>query len=302
MAIATTGILFIYLCILLLLLVIPVMIGIYVYQDASRRRMNAVLWTLVAVITPVFVGLIIYLLVRGHYSDLECPVCKGDVEEDYTVCPSCGARLRRICPGCGYPLEEGWKVCPSCAVSLEGAPSNVTPPVHRKDKALWKLLLAVVLIPVILFMILLFSLSVSTSGGGNSSSQNVSYTPEDMERYREIREVWTWLEECRENGSDGIYVLRYQEQLLEGKQNAYLIYRPSAGNMKKIETSRSDGWFRNTLIVSFEDTDDSAWDHAYYPMTYISYCGDEFLDLEILVDGEEADYELTGIYIDPVLE
>ena len=44
-------------------MVIPVLIGVYVYRDASDRGMNAVLWTLVAVLAPSLIGFIIYLLV-----------------------------------------------------------------------------------------------------------------------------------------------------------------------------------------------------------------------------------------------
>ena len=55
---------------LILLLIIPVSIGIYVWRDAKRRRMNAVLWTIIAVFAPTLIGFIVYLLVRSSYSDL----------------------------------------------------------------------------------------------------------------------------------------------------------------------------------------------------------------------------------------
>ena len=46
------------------------MIGVYVYKDAQSRRMNAVLWTLVAIFAPGLTGFIIYLLVRRDYPSL----------------------------------------------------------------------------------------------------------------------------------------------------------------------------------------------------------------------------------------
>ena len=46
--------------ILAIIIIIPVMIGVYVYRDAARRGMNAVLWTLVAVLAPALVGFIVY--------------------------------------------------------------------------------------------------------------------------------------------------------------------------------------------------------------------------------------------------
>ena len=97
---------------LVVLLTVPLMVGVYVYRDASRRGMNALLWALVAAFGPVLVGLIIYLLVRGNYSDLRCPQCDEAVKEQFVVCPKCGTKLRAACPNCAMPVEPDWKVCP----------------------------------------------------------------------------------------------------------------------------------------------------------------------------------------------
>ena len=90
-------------------MVIPVLIGVYVYRDASDRGMNAVLWTLVAVLAPSLIGFIIYLLVRSNYSNLKCRVCGTRVRENYVVCPGCGTKLKPCCPNCSAPVEPGWK-------------------------------------------------------------------------------------------------------------------------------------------------------------------------------------------------
>ena len=108
------------LVVLAALLTISVLIGVYVYRDAKRRGMNAVLWTLIAVAAPALVGFIIYLLVRGNYADLECPQCGAAVTEQYVVCPRCGTKLRPACPSCAFPVEPDWKVCPKCAAPLGG--------------------------------------------------------------------------------------------------------------------------------------------------------------------------------------
>ena len=63
------------LVVLAIFVAIPVLVGVYVWRDASRRGMNAPLWTLVAALAPAFIGLIIYLLVRGSWPDLRCPAC-----------------------------------------------------------------------------------------------------------------------------------------------------------------------------------------------------------------------------------
>ena len=64
-------------------LLIPVCIGVYVYRDARDRGMEPVLWTVVAVLIPSFIGLIIYLVARTKYSVLRCARC-GAVAS-YTV-------------------------------------------------------------------------------------------------------------------------------------------------------------------------------------------------------------------------
>lgn len=297
----TTTFLFVYLCILCLLLLIPAMIGIYVYRDASRRKMNALLWTLIAAVTPVFVGLVIYLLVRGSHTNLACPSCGMDVTEDYTICPRCGAQLKNVCANCGFQVEEDWVMCPRCAKPLEEDHKKATPPVRYKDKALWKLLLAIVFIPV-LFFILLCGVSVSTFSNGSSSSMvSRGYTAEEMESYRDFPKIWNWIKESQAKDPQGIYVLHYKEKRESDQASVYLIYRPSAGNMKEVNIDPEIGPFKKTLVVAFKDTNDLAWDHAYYPMEYVAYYGSKFVGLDIIVDEESVDFEVTEIDFDPIL-
>ena len=83
--------------VVILFLVIPIMIGIYVYKDAGSRGMNASLWTLIAVLSPAVIGLIIYLLVRSDYRSYECPNCSAPVRSEYSACPACGTQLKSTC-------------------------------------------------------------------------------------------------------------------------------------------------------------------------------------------------------------
>lgn len=144
---------------------IPILIGVYVFRDSKRRGMNAVLWTLIAILAPSLIGFIIYLLVRGNYSNLRCPRCDTPVGEHYVVCPSCGSKLRPICPNCSAPVEPDWKVCPRCAQPLPELQEDIVTPVRPKDKTLWKILLAIVIIPVLLLLVLAVSFSGITGGG-----------------------------------------------------------------------------------------------------------------------------------------
>ena len=155
-----------------LILLIPVMVGVYVYKDAKKRGMNAVLWTLIVLLTPFLIGLVIYLLVRGNYPDLRCPQCGEPIREKYISCPSCGAKLKKTCPSCASPVEPQWKVCPYCGQSLPEY-SDAETPVQNKDDTLWKILTAIVLVPIIALLILVFSITVFT-GSGSSSMTTMS--------------------------------------------------------------------------------------------------------------------------------
>ncbi len=51
-----------------------------------------------------------------------CPVCAQTVEDDFSLCPWCGADLRPdSCSGCQRHLELGWQLCPSCGTPAHAA-------------------------------------------------------------------------------------------------------------------------------------------------------------------------------------
>lgn len=67
-----------FLLVALIALVIPVTVGVLVYRDADKRvDCNPWLWALIAALAPSFVGLIIYLIIRGDYA-LKTPVYTYD--------------------------------------------------------------------------------------------------------------------------------------------------------------------------------------------------------------------------------
>ncbi len=77
-------------------LVIPICIAVFVYKDAKNAGMEPILWALVAALIPSFIGLIIYLIVRSGHSAWHCARCGAPVEEQYAVCPQCGAALKSV--------------------------------------------------------------------------------------------------------------------------------------------------------------------------------------------------------------
>lgn len=54
--------------VLLFTLGLPILIGVCVYRDASKRvDCSPLLWALVAALVPSFIGLVIYLIIRRDY-------------------------------------------------------------------------------------------------------------------------------------------------------------------------------------------------------------------------------------------
>jgi len=89
----------------------------YVYADARRRGMNAVLWTLLAIFIPSAIGIILYFILRDPLA-VPCPGCGTPARKGHAFCASCGAAVRRACPQCRQPVEAAWRNCPSCGAPL----------------------------------------------------------------------------------------------------------------------------------------------------------------------------------------
>ncbi len=251
------------LLIALIVLSIPVLIGVYVYQDAKRRGMNAVLWTLVAVIAPALVGFIIYLLVRNGYSDLECPRCGAPVMEQYVVCPQCGAKLRPACPSCSRPIEPDWRVCPRCAAPLDGVRNDAAPPLRRQDKTLQRILIAIIVVPVALIVLMILgsaTFSSVTSYTGSASLQELTFDEYDQEQPSDTvsMAVKRWLRSVQ-GDRDQACALRYDlPGEYEYKNKFYfLIFIPSAGHQTNSSFGFDSNLFGPVFKMNLEDTGDS---------------------------------------------
>jgi Double zinc ribbon len=124
----------------------------WVFKDARRRIGDP--W-LVAAATllgaiPPFLGPVVYLFLRPPeyledvrereleirameerlaLRELQCPVCRADVQSEFLVCPVCTTRLKQPCVNCGKPLEALWQVCPYCET-----PTTVELPTRSRRK------------------------------------------------------------------------------------------------------------------------------------------------------------------------
>jgi hypothetical protein len=125
----------------LVFVIIWLVVILWVYKDAERRRMSGLLWALLVFIGNL-VGLIIYLIIRQDHPVCDepagsaapsppapsevlekkrtvCPACQKTVEPVFVYCPHCGASLQKTCPNCGKPAASDWKVCPHCGGQLK---------------------------------------------------------------------------------------------------------------------------------------------------------------------------------------
>ena len=279
---------------------LPILVGVYVYRDAKRRNMNAPLWTIIAILAPSLIGFIIYLMVRGNYSNLKCPRCDATVTEQYVVCPKCGAKLKPSCPNCSTPVEPDWTVCPKCAQPLPEMQNDIVTPVRPKDKTLWKILAAIVIIPVVLILVLGLSFS-AVSGGGSSSMREMTFDeyyadqeiPESTKEY--VRE---WLDGL-EPRTDHVYALRYTHRFdpeSETKDYYYLIYVPGGGGVDRRGFGYSTGLFSTTFKLELEGT--SGQDGLYCAMTTSKKAAPQ---LRVTLDGKRLEDEVTVVDFNPTL-
>lgn len=293
------------LVVLIALLTVPVLIGVYVYRDSRRRGMNAVLWTLIAVVAPALTGFIIYLLIRGNYSDLRCPQCDEPVTEQYTVCPHCGAKLRPACPNCSFPVEPDWSVCPRCSTPLDRAEMYHTPPLRQQDRSLSKILIAIIAVPVALMILAVFGLTAfqTTTDTSTSSEREVTFDEYDQEQESEaVREaVHDWLDGL-EIRLDRAYALRYDtsNELGAGQEHYYLIYVPDGGQSSSTGFGADSGLFGTTLYLDLERTGNSGSlycveNSADRPPTLCITLGGKRIRCETQV----VDYNPTLFFIEP---
>ena len=138
-----------FLLMMIVLTVVPILLAVFVYRDAKARGMEPLLWTLLAVFAPGFIGLIVYLVVRRDHFKLMCPKCGGEVQQGFVSCPSCGQKLSANCSHCGTALHPEWKLCPQCGSEVT-AGEPFAPPVVVKPqtKGLGVAIAAVLALPV----------------------------------------------------------------------------------------------------------------------------------------------------------
>lgn len=117
--------------IVLCVLAIPVTVGVIVYTDAKSRGVDALLWALVAVLVPSFIGVIIYLVIR-----------QGNL-----------ANTGISCSSCGKPVKKEWKTCPYCSKDLSVGAGVIKTERKNSFKWLFVLLALEVIVPAAMIIV-----------------------------------------------------------------------------------------------------------------------------------------------------
>lgn len=272
-----------------LFLVLPILIGVYVYRDANRRGMNAALWTLIAALAPSGIGLIIYLVVRSDFNSYECPNCKATVLEEYSSCPKCGTSLKAKCTNCGNAISSGWKNCVHCG---EPVPSDIKIPFipKNKDTGLDKILAAVILIPVLIISIMIFGLASFRSSNPTSVSSVDGMRVED---FADNKNVSDWLKNCEASGA-GIYILEYdypKDSSNNLNRSNYIVYRNGLSKDISVAASSLQDFFKEVLRIEYNDLEKTG--STNYHIYQVDISTTEKPVLEVMVNGKKSDYKLT---------
>ena len=293
---------------------VPVLIGVYVYKDAKSRHMDAVLWTIIAILVPSFVGLIIYLVIRSNNNNLNCPSCHNPIAAEYVLCPYCGLPLKATCPTCETAVYSDWKVCPKCGAEL---PLSTDPaalyPKPKNDRKLILILLAAIVIPL---TILAFAMvGISSFSSSSASFQMSGELPVGYKEGAVFPAVAEWVERCDENGQ-GIYVLEFSPQIAHefydfvsmpdsfpktDKEDIFAVVLYISRDQGEIFGNRyisQGGVFEchgKTLDISYETTAIPSDDFTNYQFSYAIFISDNntINKVRLLIDGRDVEYNLS---------
>lgn len=88
-----------------------VLIALWVYQNAQKSKINAVLWGIITLFTNL-AGLFIYLIYKQN--NQICFKCGAVQNKGNIYCTYCGTKLSRTCKKCSAIISEGDSFCNHC--------------------------------------------------------------------------------------------------------------------------------------------------------------------------------------------
>lgn len=282
----------IWILILLVFIGIPAIVGVFVWNDAKKRNMNAVAWTAIAVLAPGLVGFIAYLIISRGTSELKCPRCETAITDKYVICPVCGAKLKPVCPNCSAPVEAHWKNCPMCTKELNGVYGDVASPKVPKDNSLRNVLIVIVLVPI-LFIATTLVVGIVSSSRTVGYSSSACYVPVDEFLANQNDELALEWYKNIENDPNKAYVLEYQED----SEFFYAVYIPNSGDVDNFEIHDVRDLFRGRMLNACFFSGGGNDDEMIY-LIRLDVEGD--FDLAVYFNNDELEIVRTYIDFDPI--
>ena len=276
-----------------------VAIGVYVYRDARNRGLNAVLWTLIAVLAPSLVGFIIYLLIRGSHPNMNCPNCDTKINDQYVVCPKCGTALKPSCPSCKTPVEPDWKLCPKCTEKLPEE-YDYTPPKRPRDH-IGKILILIIVTPIVILTLALILLAFAKKEGGGLAMAG-AIPIENIADCSNSDYIYDWYYTNLDKNTHNAYVL-YHRTNNENDEYVYtyLVHIPEASIDAQFGMDVKHGnMFEDIYILEYETLEQT--ENPGGCLFFSTTTSDKKLDLELLLNGENIDFEISRVDFIPAEE
>lgn len=88
-----------------------VLLALWVYQNAGKSKLNAVLWGIITLFTNL-AGLFIYLIYKQN--NQICFKCGAVQNKSNIYCTYCGTKISQTCKNCDSIIDEGDSFCNQC--------------------------------------------------------------------------------------------------------------------------------------------------------------------------------------------
>ena len=92
-----------------------ILLAFWVYQNARKSKINAVLWGIITLFTNL-AGLFIYLIYKQN--NQICFKCGAMQNKGNIHCTYCGTKISKTCKSCGAIVSEGDNFCNQCGNSI----------------------------------------------------------------------------------------------------------------------------------------------------------------------------------------
>lgn len=93
-----------------------VLVALWVYRDARKSKINALLWGIITLFTNI-AGLFVYLIYKQNSQ--VCHQCGALQNKTNIYCIHCGNKINKTCKNCSTITNEGDNFCHHCGVKID---------------------------------------------------------------------------------------------------------------------------------------------------------------------------------------